>query len=235
VTGDYITRLAARALGTAPMVQPRPTPLFDPRPATPGEPVEADLAVEAVTPEISRRRDMAEGGPLAVPPRLVSVSPPELPYASSRTDPAPAPRSPTQRKSDAPPATSSAEPPRTEAGRPGELPVAPAAVAAESRLPPAPLISPERGLADPVAAGAKTALPAVPGSVAARVETAVATAAPAMTSGRDGDGAEPAPVIRVTIGRVELRAVVEAPKAARTPTRKSGLMSLDDYLKRGRS
>jgi hypothetical protein len=59
--------------------------------------------------------------------------------------------------------------------------------------------------------------------------------APPPAEPHDGAGSQVGPTIRVTIGRVELRAIVEAPKPERAPARKSGLMSLDDYLKRGRS
>ena len=43
--------------------------------------------------------------------------------------------------------------------------------------------------------------------------------------------AEQAPVIRVTIGRVEVRAVMPAPPPASRQTPRSSLVSLDDYLK----
>jgi len=47
--------------------------------------------------------------------------------------------------------------------------------------------------------------------------------------------ADAAPVIRVTIGRIEVRAVIPPAPAARpaTPSRPSSVLSLDDYLKRG--
>jgi hypothetical protein len=73
-----------------------------------------------------------------------------------------------------------------------------------------------------IPAGAPTPLPPIASRNRARTETSFAT---------DADSS-PAPTIHVTIGRVEVRAIMPAAQATQPPARPAPKMSLDDYLRR---
>ncbi len=219
-----------RALGAEPLVRPQAGPLFDPDPAD----LETDgggAPPETSPPDPGTRQSRPPAGvsrlapepvvPSARPSSSPPAVPPAAPAAEHETDPAPA----TADKR-VPPALP------TEARRMAEpMPLREPDAQGERAAPP-PLLAAvpdrERHVATEVGPPA-TPISPVAASVAAK---------PASAPREDRvDRPEPlaGPTIRVTIGRVELRAVIEPPKAPRADRRKSALMSLDDYLKQGRS
>lgn len=229
---DFLTRLAERARGTAPVARPRSTPLFDPGPVAGAELPAAEAgAAPGVDPrnaEPSRAVPTPSGAPLhpapkALIPAVSAALSSERPAAAAEESPAMEARrasEPSPRQVDAP------QPPPAQ---PRELP---AAVEAALRAAPPELVGrtsePEPAPDRPTPSLADVAAP-IPNR---------------RTSDDASDGRPPdrrresppqaGPAIRVTIGRVEVRAVMSPPPQQRA-SRQSALMSLEDYLQRGRS
>jgi hypothetical protein len=223
---DFFTRLSARTLGLAPIASPRRPPAYAATPdlpdvhlEVPASPVESDAPFPAPTKiPMAPRPDRREQTP--APPRATAQAPdpahPLVPRAVGR--PADAPRAdapvPAQPPADTGPFAVPHQP----------VPDRPAAPAVTAARAPAPVQN------DP---GAQVRPP---------IETTLpppATAAPASRPRAEGRSlrrelpqraAEPAPTIAVTIGRVEVRAVMPPAPAKPAPPR-STLRSLDDYLK----
>jgi hypothetical protein len=226
-------RLASRALGVAPAVRPivssnAPTAPFvpdsrrqEPERAHPGESamraLEGDAALQAVASGESVPRIEA----------TVAPTPVALPVPTTHSDIHAAQRSVETGASDARavPGRATAEvragtpfddvvPPRTERPRPG---VEPDDAAVRDRLPhPEPLLA-ERKPLRPASRGTSLAASTDAGR---RAANAPARAVEEITE------------VHVTIGRIELTAVQEAPRRRSEPARARKPQSLDEYLSR---
>jgi hypothetical protein len=213
---DYFTNLAARALGMSVAVRPRPS-LFEPRPGTadppaPSEPdrggVERGARALDVAAEAPPRRQPAE--PEAVRKREGTSAP--------DGDPGPPPvaapsRAPGRGRS------------RAETAPPRPAPHGAGHSASKGREVPAALREPE---APRPAGRTQPARQEEPGRAVAAPAIAARPPRPQLPP-KDA----PAPTVRVTIGRVDVRAVTpeQPPEPGRKP-RQAPRMSLDDYLSR---
>lgn len=232
---DYLTRLSARTLGVVPVVQPQAGPLFDPSTAGRADIAETDDTGGALPETLSSNpatqpsRPRADTPRVAPEPMVAANRPPVGAYAARPDAPVDGQSTPLSVMTEDRPAS----PPRIETHRAADRMPPPAADVSGERLPPAPLVS---SAADRVEhdAAAEARSPAAPAFPAVRQVVARPVPAPQPA---EVANIEPkvGPTIRVTIGRVELRAMIEPPRAPRANTRKSALMSLDDYLKQGRS
>jgi hypothetical protein len=278
---DFLFALAARSLGAAPSLAPRPASRFE-APAPLAEPGFVEASFESSPAAGEGRREMAsETHPALVPPppapriapeprsaRSDDFGPTTSPRRSSEEGERAAP--PSIEPSAGPPVRPSIEPigePRIDPvprdpDRPNRaespiLPVSPAPVRPRDQAPrPVASAEPER-IAPARPGGEDAAAPIHPMTVPAaprkgteggdaplpvivpRAEplppmpTPRLAAAPA--SAHPAESAEPAaPVIRVSIGRIEVRAAQPAPAPPPQP-RPGGAprLSLDDYLRSG--
>ncbi|MQA99730.1 MAG: hypothetical protein GEU78_05475 [Actinobacteria bacterium] len=251
---DFIERVAARAVGAAPLARPRPSALFE----EPGEAVDHPL-------EMAHEEIVAHPAPAPVtdaappphdPPPPVPASAP-APRRAERGVPAhgpkgPEPRAPAAHEPEPPPAAHEPEPPPA-AHEPEPLlgereRERPAMVSSARGRPRATAMTPLRDdapdqreieLASPGRSDSEMfAPPHEPDRVASVARPAVAasshvpvSAAPApATATRVSE--EPPPV-RVHIGRLEVRANLnQAPRQpSRHETRQSERLSLADYLR----
>ena len=225
---DYLHNLVARTLGQAPLVQPRLASRFETAQAG-GEPDLALLDVEhrPAHPPVLHPPDTDSKEP-DTPHRL--AVPPGAEPTRAATD------------LDIAPATTSAPPPSNSAielarGQPAPLvPVAAQEVTlvvqpvAPPILPSAPALMASEAQDNP-----REHWPAVerirPSAGWVEPLAAPSAAAPAPTRRQPAVDPPPAPTIRVTIGRVEVRAVLPPPAPARTPAPATPKLSLDEYLR----
>lgn len=261
---SFLSHLAARAAQGAGAVQPRLPALFEPPPAspvfgdlsTPGrrEPRDEERPAEspaAGVPETPRRRAPA-------PPPAVSLAPRDEPAGT-------APPRAERRRSAPPPETAEPEPAlfSRPVARPDRTVVAMPRPAAERPAPPAPPAPGPHGVlpAEPprreqevrpaltqdvrsATEPSRPSPPAPPSPVTPLPAPAPVLARPAVTAlaprreppAQRLEASEPAPVIRVTIGRIEVRAMPPAAAssapAAPAETRRGSGPSLEDYLQR---
>jgi hypothetical protein len=198
---DYLAGLAARALGVASVVRPRPTARFESPPFE-----------ERETPSAVAARDMPRG-PAPARPRKSSQAGVEAAGRPARTavQPVRVPTtlpSPIEAELESPAAGDEATPPALDAPRP-----APAArAAARSANVDPPRVERDEAMVRPATRRAAQ-LPEPP----------FRTARP-----------EPPPV-RVTIGRIEVRAVAPPPTPPRPTPQRPAPLSLDEYLEARRS
>lgn len=217
---DYLTSLAARALGVTDVARPRRS-MFEPRRGAP-EPVAAsEPARSSRLDEAPMERDEGTSALTAPPPVL---APRQARRPPSRAEEPPAPKTPAK-PSRREPLRASVRRRRLSAPAP---PVAAPAAKPESAAPAQSEV--EERSPDPVAASP-------PGS--RRTDAQVAPTL--LLSARPPRGADPSeaaspPTVRVTIGRVDVRAVMpeRQPEPKRQP-RLAPRMSLDDYLSAPRS
>jgi hypothetical protein len=212
---DYLGNIAARALGLSVVARPRPS-LFEPRRASP-----ETLAVEptAVSPP-------QEGGAKEA---LRAVTVRARPRRSSEIEPRPPRKTPSvEPEPEAPPVLAlPAEPPsgRTPVRAnppPVDGPTAAPAVAETLGLRAAPLREPAPPPADQRIG---TARPTPRTRAAPEPSLAVTPSFPTPTR------RAPEPTVRVTIGRIDVRAVqTEQPPEPRKKARPGPRMSLDEYL-----
>jgi len=215
---DFLSRVAARAVGRAPAAQPRLPALFDPSPGAElelvGEGTPERTAVPAPPTDPRRRSSLAAAGP----------TDPGSPV-ERRPAPAAIPAAATQ-DADLPDATAKRPPSAVETRIPDERD---RAVGPPPEREPAAIVPAPRS-AEPVPAQAAVAAePASPAALEAGSHGAVSSPATAV-----GD---PSPSMRVHIGRLEVRANLQPaapmPPAApqrRRPDQPQGL-SLTDYLR----
>jgi len=226
---DFLTRLAQRSMGAAPLIAPRLPSLFAPVDELPA----GNVADTTVT-------DAARNSLLAAPPVQS--------YTMARTDPVsrelrasvyppqrlPAPeeattQTPVARIDSTPPHVGSPLVPLVEtaqANTQGTTSLLVTTVASHPAASWQPSAAP-REQVTPAAA----AVPLLP-------QRGAEAAAPRLAwpdSGMGVDtGASPAPTVHITIGRVEVKANIAAPSAAPRPRAASKpTLSLGDYLKRG--
>jgi hypothetical protein len=201
--GDYLTGLAARAIGLATVVRPRPAVRFESPPfeeQEPGSPTTSPVPQRGPAP--ARRRKTAQG-------RAAPAEPP-----TSRAVPSP-------RVSSAPPSPVEGEP-ESSAAHDHETPPAldaplsrPAARPAErARSTTVPALSPERAAVVVQPAARRAAELSVPQPRPARREP---------------------PPVRVSIGRIEVRAVTPPAAPPRPAPQRPTPLSLDEYLELRRS
>jgi len=206
---DFLSRMAARAVGEAAAARPRVPGLFE----APAAAVEALLEIvdeEVVAPRPVPARE--EGRPERSSTRAASPSAPTRAVAEPVT---------------ATPGAQAARP----APRPHEIAGAPPAISGvERREPPPEPVEARRDLVAvtvpdlggrPVASAAPRVTPAVPAVAAAREP------APPAPPHRDE------PAVRVHIGRLEVRANLEqpAPEQPRREAARADALSLSDYLR----
>jgi hypothetical protein len=239
---DFLSRLVERSAGLAPVARPAAAPLFAPGPAMAEEP--APVGPEAV-------------GVVPPGPAPVAAPTPKAPTPVLREDSAADSGRPGRGLAPAPPvlppATLWATAPGTPRPAPAEVQGAPHRGAAREDRSPRPEESPGRGPLTTSGAEGPSDIPrrlpawegrrradaeirsVVPPLLRPREESAPRWAADLRPRG--SPEAPPAPTVRISIGRIEVRAVAaSAPAAPRpAPARKSTGLSLEEYLRpRGR-
>jgi hypothetical protein len=212
---DHLTRLAARALGLSATVRPRRT-LFELQPIVPEQPARSEPKVEeppsAPTPEPPAQAETVIGTQ-----ESREVAPRREPAAWSGPGEHEDAATPTVETQPAEPGRAGSEPARSrpaQAARPDRA-LARKAPVADLRPPSA---SPVEDV--PQVRAQRLPLPA---------------GRPRYRSLPAERQAEQAPIVRVTIGRVDVRAVAPVPPVERRPPKQAPRMSLDEYLSRDRS
>ena len=236
---DFLSRLAERATGMGLVAEPLIAPQYapsagpatvEPHPAGAAAPVQEVASPRADEPEARPRRARAPADPITGAAETFALSPHDsAELAAIATTPAPAPPSSPV----APPAT---DPPAAEQISAHATGV-PMSAVREDGVPPRFVTSASepQGIAQPhetvpVADETEAAFPSPSLAGAARQSTT------ALPHSRRVDHAEPAaPVIRVTIGRVDVRAEFPARPAAPAPVRRPPpTLSLEDYARERR-
>ena len=230
---DFLTRLAQRSMGAAPLIAPRLPSLFAPGEESPASNVADTSAVTdaarnstlASPPLQSRpaeRADRASGEPRA------SLYPPRRPPVP---DAAMAP-APAARIDDAPPRVESTLIPLVETAPANTQATPPLLTHGTPRAAASLELSMAPRKQDTPAAAPQQWLPLLPQR---RAESAASFPALADSAVGADTGTPPAPTVHITIGRVEVRANIATPSAAPRPrTASKPTLSLGDYLKRGR-
>jgi hypothetical protein len=190
MTTDYLAGLAARALGIAPIVRPRPAARFESQRLE-----EHETASIAASPDLPRRPA----------PSPLTTTPPAEAEPAERADPAgpAAPASPVERDL-------------------GSLPIGDEANLAAPDGQPSPRAAAPRGMT------------VAPVPRAERAVAVVGTTAKRPSARAETPRREPPPV-RVTIGRIEVRAVAQPPVPQRPAPHQPPPLSLDEYLELRRS
>jgi hypothetical protein len=235
VKGNFFDRLAARTLGLAPVAQPILPAKFSPATKTNIQP--QAFAVTSETAEMPAAASPPLCTPQTVPPATIPVD--DDPGAASH-------ESDSQRRK---PSRQDVDLPETDAALLPETTLKPAAIeAASSTLP-----QPEPPLPQRLRIPHESAIAATPNqplqSTPSRPQTITAQVfvrGAAEFSSQDPvhhvseqrasslqSGSEPStPIVRVTIGRVEVRAQFPAASAQQPPRRsRASSLSLEDYLK----
>ncbi|WP_347351791.1 hypothetical protein [Intrasporangium sp.] len=235
---DALTNLVRRTLAPAPAVHPYLPNRYE-ADTTTAAGLEQD--VELTAPQAAGRPvgGPPTGGPRAGRPRLDRPPAPEGDEpvgTSARRHPAPTPGAADDAAAPQPagrhpaPATGgAADPPAARRGQPPsvELAARHQGLAPSGRVTPgregAPLPPPRTTQPDPVRPAGRTRPPAP--------RAAAATPAPTRADVANRQPAESEPVVRITIGRVDVRAPAPPGPAARPPTgRPDRVMALDEYL-----
>jgi hypothetical protein len=220
---DYLTRLAARALGTAELARPRRS-IFEPRPGVP-EPLALEPASARV--EAEAQAESPERAAEPAPPRRRADAEPRR-----ARDQTPAPEAEGELRR--PPAPSR-QVPRRPRRRAQPVPAPAAEVASTdpmARGPTAPERPPKLEAALPDAAGLGPAARLTPQE---RVEPPPLLAARPPPRAALPVKEASSPTVRVTIGRVDVRAVATEPSLKpRRKEKPAPRMSLDEYLGRAR-
>jgi hypothetical protein len=235
---DFLSRLVERSAGMAPIVRPAVAPLFAPGPAMAAEPAPLGLEPVGVVPQ----------GPAPGTAPIPSAPTPVLREAPT-TDFSRPDRFPARTLPVVPPAT----PRETAHGalRPTAAapPETPRRGAVHEHRPPPPEEFPVRVALTPSGAQGPSAIPrrSPAWEDGPRVDTAIRSVASPVLRPRDerpprraedlrppgSPEASAAPIVRISIGRIEVRAVAPSGPAAPRPAppRKSTGVSLEEYLK----
>lgn len=223
---DFLTRLASRARGTAPVAQPLIPSTFTPT----AEPDGISAVSEFSEAEAGNERDVPIPDSVVDSPQARTQSPSTLPNthgSSVRPDPPADPR----------------ESRNVEAGHAEPLaPRSPEPVRASAELAvaAAPIPAPKIRLGDSIPR--REAVPIAAASSAHEISGTIPDSRAVPLARNSGDRAArpvapiaskpPAPIIRVTIGRVDVRAEFPAQAAPAARRRaEAPSLSLDDYLK----
>lgn len=230
---DFLTRMAQRSLGAAPLIAPRLPGLFAPvEESSPSNVANAIAATEeapvstlASLPLQSRTKGSAD--PASNEPRANIDTPQHFHAPEAAIAPAPAAHTGnTQSRIEATliPLVDTAQT-NTQTTAPLVAPVAPVASDADASL------KPSKALRDMPATAPEQWSPLLPQRNAEHVAP---FAALADTPVGAETGTPPAPTVHITIGRVEVRANIATPPAAPRPRAVSKpAQSLGDYLKHG--
>ena len=225
---DYLARVAARALGQADVALPRLPSLFEPLAADvalPDGAARQSASPSSVASPAPQREDRADAVPIHEPPVLEPAAERSRMPAAGDLD---APNRPTQRPRES--SQPAAMPARPSAAPPRGTPIVTMAAGHGNQ----PQAAVARTMARP--AGALSLAPAATGAAPAPiVVTPQVAAVPEITRpevAREPIAPSP-PIVRVTIGRVEVRARMPAapPAPAPAPRRREPTLSLTDYLK----
>ena len=218
----YLFRLAERALGLSSVAQPRSAPLFAPGPWLPDDGLE-EIDETLVSPQQNISRELT-ARPGEAPEIDSTLSSPEDRSAQRES----APRRDEAPSRDPSDAAGIFECPTEAVARP-ETP-APETLPAQGsqRAEPALLLPERRGVPAPrIVEGVRDASPSPPVASLGDVRQEASRA-----NSRAGDAS---PSVRVTIGRVEVRAVFPASQPPRPVPAPSGpALKLDEYLKQRR-
>ena len=225
---DFLSRLVARSLGTAPLVRPVVAPLFARGPA-----IAADPSVGADEPAESTAE--SDGWADAVAPPPARVEPGRIHTAFSR----PSSKEPDGRRPDARPTPAVVRPERigpsverewTAAPPLEEQPEEPGGEAPAPRRAGARRLSTEKSSNSATLDPRPTAMPAR--SSLGRDVSRERRSAALPSAERE----PPAPIVQISIGRVEVRAVTapESGAAKPAPPRVDTRLSLEEYLKTGK-
>ncbi|MEP7343058.1 MAG: hypothetical protein ABI977_35350 [Acidobacteriota bacterium] len=222
---DFLTRLIERSRDSAPQeqrVQPLIAPLYavGPTSVLPDNPVDEALIIETEYPRPSV--------PLIADSTLVRWPTETISIASS-----------SQRGESPEIKTARATAEKTQNTQLNQTPsIEPLPRTPKSTLPPARLVNARPGLTDPADQSRRANQePLVIRPRVARVDESGSTITKgtvneaANQSSNKAIGDQAAPVIRVTIGRIDVRAVTQAPPPARRATPPAPKLSLEDYLR----
>ena len=213
---DYLSRLVARSTGAADVVRPETASLFEPRDAAPQQ-LLAEVDVEATRPpRISSTETRAPAAEADDPAAIRADDPPPAPADRAWRDPG----TPPVEEAPAPALASipePVEPAETDASTEAERTAA-TLVRAELREPRSASAPAESRVSGPAAAAPGTLSMLPPFSPA--------------------PGPDEPPVVHVTIGRVDVRAVQSAPPAPPSPARDrepeaDPRQTLGEYLRKG--
>lgn len=223
-------RLAERSLGVGEVVRARTASLFEASPAA--EPLE--LAEEREVAPAPRRAERRRESVAMLTPRDESPSPPALEVVVEREAEAARAEQPSPASSEelpaapAPPAAEQAtEPPSPARGAerdsPPEAPPPPTVVVRDRR----PAVRTKPRAHEPVSGSEPQ------GQVGSSLLVLpLSPPAPERVAARPPAADEP-PVVRVTIGRVDVRAVLPAAPAERARPKRPPRLTLDEYLRGG--
>lgn len=224
---DFLSRLIERSVGTAPIAKPMIPPLFGPAEVVPETNEEVEWTTrDPVLPEAlpvadDPGREPSPPGPTVLPPPMMTS--PRLDETRAGEDVAPSFRGPLLTadllgERHRPPSETGARPaPRAAALRSGPREVLARRVPVSGPKPVesiAPLTSPQPSNT--------SALP--PAEVIPQVQERRAGPHPS-------DPEKGAPVVRVTIGRIEVKAITQAAPSRQQAPRKTAAVSLEDYLR----
>jgi hypothetical protein len=232
---DYLNSLVARTLRLGPVVQPRPTSLFEPAASGPSHEPVAFEAVETRSPQeiaAPTQRVVAELPDMPVQaPEHFSVNEPPHAVIAPQTMPAsllPAPVTQPFRVD----ARESTREVREEEMPRRSVDSDPTTPASEIRHNPTPsVIKPEVRITPPATEGAPVP-PLITPPPLAPVFTSESVSRAREVSAQAAEPAEAPETVVVTIGRVDVRAIFAPPQAAPRASRTQPQpLSLDDYLK----
>lgn len=225
---DFLTRLAQRSMGTAPLIAPRLPSLF-----APVEESNSHIADTAAVTNAAHNTTLVST-PLQSPAigrtDHTFIEPCANSYPPQR--PIPPEAAPAASIDTTPLRVDSTLVPLVETAAQANAQTTPTLATPVAPQPAAPLEPPiATRKQDTPTAAPESWLPLLPQP---KAESAAAFPAVADTSAGADTGTPPAPTVHITIGRVEVRANIATPRAApRSRAASKPALSLGDYLKRG--
>lgn len=227
---DFLTRLAQRSIGAAPLIAPRLPSLFAPAEEPNGNVADTAAAAAAGSAALVPATPQSQAAGRTAPALGESPADIHSPQRSAAAEAANA-SAPAARGDGTPHHVESTRVPPVSAAQENAQVAPPLPAPVVSRLAVPPETPATRGERDTPAAAPEPWAPLLPQYEAKAESTAPFSA---VTVPLADAGARTAPTVHITIGRVEVRANIPAsppaprPRAASQPT-----LSLGDYLKRG--